>query len=326
MASTNYQTTISKEITALTNSALPPNVAKAILASLAPTALVDNFFISDQSHNLAPSDLKGHNIVYSYDDGVINLNNATVADVANLNALIFNNSTPNQDGIDLTMNNGAGAAAFKGWVVTYATDDKINLSGSGVKVSSGDGNDSVTTGTGNDSIIAGGGNDTVISGSGNDTISTGNGNDNINSGAGDDSVVSGNGNDTVFTGIGNDTVNTGSGNDSVNTGAGHDSIIVGNGNDTVIASDGNDIVRLENNYTGNAKLYGGTGANTLDLSGVIINSVTKSGNAVTITLLDDSVITATSFGTFIYDSNGTDAGGSVEIVGVNAFDALDFLG
>jgi len=324
MSSTNYQATISKENTALTNSALPSNVAQAIIASLAPKSLVDNLYIRDQSHNLVPSDLKGHNIVYSYDDGVINLNKATGADVANLNALIFNNSTPNQNGIDLTMNNGAGAAAFKGWVVTYATDDQINLSGSGVKVSSGDGNDSVTTGSGNDNIIAGGGNDTVISGSGNDTISTGNGNDNINSGTGNDSVVAGNGNDTVFTGNDNDTVNTGSGNDSVNTGAGHDSIIVGNGNDTVIASNGNDIVALVNNYTGNAKLDGGAGSNTLDLSGVIIHSVTKSGGTVTITLLDDSVVTASNFGTFIYDSNGTVAEGSIKVVGVNAFDALDF--
>lgn len=85
-------------------------------------------------------------------------------------------------------------------------------------------------------------------------------------------------NGTVVLGDGNGKVNlattksvvveTGKGNDSVTTGSGGDSVVVSGGNDTVNTGSGNDKVEIKSGFVGKATLDGGTGTNTLSLSGV----------------------------------------------------------
>ena len=312
---TNYSSPKIVAAAALLSSTLDKSVADSIISKLGRTVAIDN--ITDPAHKLVSADLTGQDIVYSRDSTPINLNTASLNDVKNLDSLIFSTNS----NINLTMNSGKGADAFTGWVVTNAGNDTIKLSGLGVKVSSGDGNDSIITGKGNDSILSGNGNDSIVSGIGNDTINSGSGNDSINSGAGNDSILTGNGNDSVDSGDGNDSIITGKGNDSIITGNGNDSLIIGAGNDTVSMGAGIDIVKLAAGYTGNSNLDGGTSGkdkDILDLTNVNIISATKSGANVTITLIDHSIITATNFESFIYDSNGV-ANGGITTVGVDAF-------
>ncbi|MCX7087956.1 MAG: calcium-binding protein, partial [Methylococcales bacterium] len=237
-------------------------------------------------------------------------------DAKNLAGLIFNSLPDQEEGVNLIMNKGAGADAFKGSVVTYGTDDTIKLSGKGVKVSSGDGKDSISSGNGNDSIDSGNGNDSINSGAGNDSINSGAGNDSINSGAGNDSINSG---------TGNDSINSGTGNDSINSGSGNDSVVIGSGKDIVKTESGIDIVKLAAGFTGTAKLDGGSQSDTLDLSLENISNVVVAKGHVVVTLDNGSVINSVNFEKFIYDSNGSEAGG-IETVGVKAFDAFDFNG
>lgn len=151
-------------------------------------------------------------------------------------------------------------------------------------------------------------------------IVTGGGDDNIRSNSEEGvGVSSDGGNDTVTTGKGNDTVYTGSGNDSVTTGDGNDKVYVGSGNDTVSTGKGNDLVKLDSGFIGNATFDAGSGGNDkLDLSGADIKTVVNNGGVVTITLADNSVITASNFEKFIYDDGGAVP---VQVVGVNPFDA-----
>jgi Ca2+-binding RTX toxin-like protein len=297
MSNTNYSDDKENTSKELKNSDLSDDIVKQIIKELPREVKINNL---EDNHVLQATDLKGSDLVYSDDSGKINLNSAKVIDVKHLDALIFNSSPDQKEGVNLLMNKGAGADAFKGTVVTYGTDDTINLSGNGVKVSSGDGNDIISTRKGNDSIDSGNGND---------------------------SVSSNNGNDTVSTGAGNDSVSTGAGNDSVLTGSGNDSVLVGSGNDTVSTGSGIDIVKLAAGYTGTTKLDGGgSNSDTLDLSLADIANVQLLKNHLIVTLDNGSVVNSVNFEKFIYDSNGTNAGGTIETVGIKAFDAHDFNG
>ena len=301
MASTNYSETKQNTSNELRDSDLSSALVAKIVRGLGNNVAINNN--TNPAHVLTPSDIHDKDLVYSDHSGAVNLNAIKASDITKLDAIIFNSN----DGVALTMNQGSGAAAFKAWIVTSGGDDTIKLSGAGVKVSSGEGNDSITTGNGNDSIDAGAGNDSISSGNGNDSITAGSGNDTINSGSG------------------NDTINTGSGNDSVNAGVGNDSVVIGSGNDTVFAGNGDDIVKLARGFTGNANIDGGKNFDTADFRNVDIFDAAKSGSIVTVTLMDHSVIKVTSVEEFIYDSNGTDSGGKIITVGVNDFVNHDFI-
>ena len=270
------------------------DVRDALTSSTLPAAVAAKILktlggkvnINEVNHAPTGNDVHGEDLVLIATGGTIDLSGISKADIKGVNAFVF---TTNDD-VNFTLA-GDHTTSFNGVITTNAGNDTINLnSKKGVTVSSGDGNDSVTTGSGKDSIDLGAGND------------------------------------SVNTGEGNDSVSTGSGNDSVSTGAGSDSVLVGSGNDSVDTGAGTDIVKLAAQFTGNAILDGGDGkSDKLDLSSVVIKDVVPEGAGFKITLDDNSVITATNFEKFVYDSNG-DAKGGIKIVGAVQFDAHDFGG
>jgi Ca2+-binding RTX toxin-like protein len=73
-------------------------------------------------------------------------------------------------------------------------------------------------------------------------------------------------------------VETGKGNDSVSTGSGADTVVIAAGNDTVKTGSGNDRVVIKSDFDGKAIVDGGTGTNTLILSGVGKITVDAKGN------------------------------------------------
>jgi len=75
-------------------------------------------------------------------------------------------------------------------------------------------------------------------------------------------------------------VETGIGNDSVSTGSGADTVVVAAGNDTVKTGSGNDRVEIKSDFTGKATVDGGSGTNTLNLSGVGKISIDANGNFI----------------------------------------------
>lgn len=216
---------------------------------------------------------------------------------------------------------GANTLSFKGVVATNAGDDSIVLNSKvGVTVSSGDGNDIVKLGAGDDIVKLGDGDDSVSTGAGNDSVLAGMGNDTINTGSGNDTVSAGAGDDIINTGAGNDSVSTGLGDDSVNTGFGNDTVFVGSGDAVVNLGAGNDIVKLDFGFGGFAQFDGDGGRNDqLDLSLVTIDTVEKSGETLTITLDDGSVVNASNFEKFVYD-DPSDNADDIVIVGAHQLD------
>ena len=168
-------------------------------------------------------------------------------------------------------------------------------------------------GVGNDDINTGAGNDIVWAEAGNDSVNTGSGHDTVSAGAGDD---------LIFTGADNDIVTTGSGNDSVYTASGNDTVYLYSGNSLVNTGANNDIVELNFGYSGTLTQLNGSGGDIdkLDLSQVSIDTVSRFGPQLTITLDDGSVVKATNFEKFVYDNNGIDTEGGIVIVGINQLD------
>ncbi|MGD7035446.1 calcium-binding protein [Methylotuvimicrobium buryatense] len=126
-------------------------------------------------------------------------------------------------------------------------------------------------------------------------------------------VYSGAGNDTINTGRGNDLVVTGEGDDFVDTGNGRDTIVVGSGNDTINAGNGRDLIIVEKGEdTDNTIVIdGGRGRDTLDLSDVVITSISVTGTnargrptSVQIELEHGTTLDVTNVERFIYDVNG----------------------
>jgi Ca2+-binding RTX toxin-like protein len=109
---------------------------------------------------------------------------------------------------------------------------------------------SVTGGQGADNITGSGANDTVNGGTGNDTIVAGAGNDAVNGGEGNDNITATSGNNVIYGGSGTDTITLGTGFDFVDAGEGDDTII-----------GGADLDGLD-------QVHGGSGFDTLEISGV----------------------------------------------------------
>lgn len=289
--------------------------------------------------NISKADIKDLDALIFTTDENVNV------DLSGLETTHFKGVITTNGGDDsITVNSEKGGTVSSG-----DGDDTVNTGAGKDFVKTGAGNDSVDTGAGNDTVYAGAGDDsintgtgcdTVYSQDGNDTVNTGDGHDIVFSGAGNDSVVAGVGNDIVFAGAGNDTVYAGAGNDSisagagddyvstglgddsVSTGIGNDSVYVGFGNDSVNTGAGDDIVKLATGFSGTTQFNGGEGSSDiLDLSHVVITDVVMNCEALTITLDDNSVISATNFETFIYDSSTVDVDGGIVTVGVNPFDA-----
>jgi Ca2+-binding RTX toxin-like protein len=339
---TNYfiapKTSVETELNAMT---LPAAIVSKMLSSFGDTVKVVNFNNADPASPLtAPTgdSVKGHDLVLIDPIDTVDLSGISAENIAGVDAFVFTTD----ENVNFTLS-GSNTLSFKGVVTTNAGADIINLNSDvGVTVSSGYGNDSITVGSGNDYVIAGVGNDTINTGAGNDTVFTAEGNDYVNSGEGNDYINTGAGNDTVFAGAGNDTIVTGAGNDSISTGAGNDnvatgdgddSVYVGSGNDSVNTGVGSDIVKLAAGFIGNAQFNGGTGvgSDTLDLRNVVITDVYETtgvafqtGVTLMITLDDHSVIEATNFESFIYDSSTVDVDGGIVTVGVSQFVGHDF--
>ena len=134
------------------------------------------------------------------------------------------------------------------------------------------GKDKLVGGALADSIFGISGNDTLLGNGGNDVISGGDGNDTLDGGAGSDKLSGGNGNDKLSGGAGNDTLNGDAGNDTLIGGAGKDKYNGGSGNDIIILSS-----------TSFASIAGGTGADTLKLSGknLTLDITTMAGTTLT---------------------------------------------
>ncbi|SEF74513.1 calcium-binding protein [Nitrosomonas ureae] len=355
MATTNYSVSKSTAAASLNASDLPGDIVNKILSKLGSTVKVVQFDSNLPLTNPTGAAVNGKDLVMIDPNGPVDLSSISKANIQGVDAFIF---TTNEN-VDFTLS-GSNTFTFKGVVATNAGDDIISLNSRvGVTVSSGDGNDNVKTGSGHDYVNLGAGDDTVNTGAGNDTISAEAGNDSINSGAGNDAVSAGAGNDAIITGAGNDivwaeagndSVNTGSGNDTVSAGAGddlifagvgndivttgpgNDSVYAGSGNDTVYLGSGdslvntgvgNDIVKLISGYSGTLAQLNGSGGDIdkLDLSLVSIDTVSRFGPQLTITLDDGSVVKAINFEKFVYDSNGIDTEGGIVIVGIDQFDA-----
>ncbi|MGW1615956.1 calcium-binding protein [Streptomyces sp. NPDC002285] len=138
-------------------------------------------------------------------------------------------------------------------------------------VAAGDQNDSVTSslsglgvtllgGGGDDSLVGGGANDTLEGEEGADSLSGGGGNDTLIGGSGADRITGGSGNDSVEGRDGADIVGSGPGNDVVEGGNGADHIVTAAGADYVDGGNGRDTIDVVDEIAGNDYADGGAGA------------------------------------------------------------------
>jgi Ca2+-binding RTX toxin-like protein len=212
-------------------------------------------------------------------------------------------------------------------------NNTVNAGNGKNAVTTGTGDDTVTTGSGEDTIIAGGGNNTISAGDGintvttevgNDTITTGAGADIINSGGGDDIIIAGAGSDRINSGAGNDQINAGTGDDMITSEGGLDALIGGGGHDTFVYGNLADaLLGADTIADFSTALPSGAGeGDMLNLSGLVSNFTGAHDNSLA-SLVSDGFLhfSAGGGGTVIsYDSNGSDAGGSmgtlVTLVGV----------
>lgn len=125
------------------------------------------------------------------------------------------------------------------------------------------GNDVILGTDSNDIIVAGKGDDTICAGLGDDKVFGGSGNDLINAGGGNDLVSGGSGDDDLFGGSGDDILKGENGNDRLFGEA--DSLVDAN-NDGVDdnASNTDDDRLVESANTGDDRLFGGDGIDSLD--------------------------------------------------------------
>lgn len=104
------------------------------------------------------------------------------------------------------------------------------------------GMDYLDGGIGNDLIEGYDGNDTLVGGDGNDTLHGGYGDDTMSGDAGDDFLYGGDGNDTMIGGEGKDFFLAGVGSNVIQGGAGDDWVLAGAGADAVDGGDGTDTI------------------------------------------------------------------------------------
>lgn len=107
----------------------------------------------------------------------------------------------------------------------------------------------------------------------------------------------------ITSGAGNDVLNGGNGNDTITGGAGNDTITAGTGNDILAGNDGNDTFVMHAALTAADRIDGGTGTDTVTLSGnysggVVFSATTMvnvealtfvAGNSYTLTTNDATV-------------------------------------
>jgi Ca2+-binding RTX toxin-like protein len=126
-------------------------------------------------------------------------------------------------------------------------DDTVSLRGLTVRttVDGGDGNDWIDASavTGRGVVLYGGaGNDHLTGGAGDDRMDGGTGDDQLWGGCGNDLLVGGQGKDCLYGGDGNDLLDGGADNDQLRGGDGNDLLIADGGDDYLKGEDGNDIL------------------------------------------------------------------------------------
>lgn len=208
-------------------------------------------------------------------------------------------------------------------------------------------NDRIFGDSGNDQITGDVGRDTLNGGTGNDRINGGIGADTLGGGADNDQIRAGDQNDLVRGGTGRDRINGDSGNDTVNGGSQNDIVIGGLGDDLVIGAAGDD--RLFGG-AGDDRLIGALGRDRLNGGGgrdrFIYRRTNEGRDRIDRFVVTDDVIDLSQLfrGTTLeslsasdrftqgvvlraapggsttvsFDSNGTAAGGLVNIAQINA--------
>jgi Ca2+-binding RTX toxin-like protein len=186
---------------------------------------------------------------------------------------------------------------------------------------------------GNDELYGDNGDDILEGGAGNDTLDGGNGNDTLNGGDGNDYLIAGTGNNTLYGDNGNDRLNGDWGNDTVNGGTGNDTLEGGLGNDTLTGGLGTDFFVFNTALSATTNKDTITDFNVVDDTIKLENAImTKLGANGTLTTsqfkkgagfksgkdADDHIIYNTTTGALYYDSNGSGAGGSVQIALIGA--------
>ena len=196
----------------------------------------------------------------------------------------------------------------------------------------GAGNELITGNNVANALTGNAGNDTIIGNSGNDTLKGGTGNDSLDAGSGIDSLLGGAGNDTLNGGSGQDTLHGGTGNDTLNGGTGTDDLYGDEGDDTFLHTGGDF----------GANTYGGTGTDTLDLSGWTVSSIAfnvnlsatnyqflpnNSGVNGTYALVDVENVIGSDFNDIITGDSGNNdlagGGGDDSIRGESGIDVLN---
>jgi Ca2+-binding RTX toxin-like protein len=255
--------------------------------------------------------------------------------------------------LDDTLYGGAGndvVLATNGDDVAYGEGGNDSLAGGrGNDMLWGNaGADSLDGGVGNDFIEAGSGADTVFGGAGADFMRGEDGNDLLLGGAGSDGIFAGNGADMLRGGDGNDDMDGGADNDLLSGDAGDDNLYGGFGDDTLVGSEGAD------DYIGgigrDRLITSGDGArdvfryDTLAEGGDTIFGFVRGQDEIQVEFADPgplmvgrNPVATLPIGTFLfdtrtseflYDADGTGAGGPVliaKLVGIHAFDGGDLF-
>lgn len=216
------------------------------------------------------------------------------------------------------------------------------------RLDGGDDDDTLYGGAGRDTLLGGDGHDSLVGGDGQDVLEGGDGNDTI---YGDNAFRSLSDYDVIKGGFGDDFISTGSGfqfsysrlanfsgglaegghdNDTLEGGAGRDTLKGDSGDDTLFGHGGNDILE---GGAGKDTLEGGAGDDTLNggsgASDLAVYSDDRANYHVTIDANGDHIVThlrtshvhlgfnpydEDDYRRQVYDSEGTDRLGSVELI------------
>jgi len=157
--------------------------------------------------------------------------------------------------------------------------------------------DAAVTGNANATTVdlsAASGANTIITLAGNDTLSGGSANDTIDSGAGNDAISTGTGTNLVLAGDGDDAITLSTGSDNISTGSGSNSVSVAttawSTADTLQGGSGSDTLNLTGVGGGSITMTSSafTGFEKIDVTGI-------QGTALTVTLVDANVSSGTAF-------------------------------
>jgi Ca2+-binding RTX toxin-like protein len=245
----------------------------------------------------------------SFTSPATDIDDADFAQVSNIEAVRL------ADGNNTVVLGTNAAAATPGSSVLTITggtgNDNINISalGEAASVVGGDGNDSLTGSALADTLVGGDGDDTIIGGAGNDSIDSGNGNDTLRYANGaelaaDATVIGGAGNDTIeFTGAATDIDDA----DFARV-TQIEAISLTSGPNTVVLGANAEAA------TTNLTITGGTGADTIDVSGMTngVSIVAGDGNDLITGSLGNDNLSGGAFNDTILGGDGNDviSGGS----------------